>query len=66
VGWSSRLAGVLAFFHVTGRTTICSTWQRLHPDALREFVLDRLTADPAVVQAATSLILEHVRGTTGV
>ncbi|HET6989245.1 MAG TPA: hypothetical protein VFI00_21640 [Kribbella sp.] len=32
------------------------------PDALREFVLDHLTADPAVVHAETSLIFEHVRG----
>ena len=32
-------------------------------DALREFVLDHLTADPAVSHAETSLIFEHVRGT---
>jgi DNA-binding Lrp family transcriptional regulator len=33
------------------------------PDALRDFVLDHLTADPAVIHAETSLIFEHLRGT---
>ena len=46
------LPGVLSLFHVSAAT----------PDALREFVLDHLTADPAVTHAETSLIFEHIRG----
>jgi DNA-binding Lrp family transcriptional regulator len=61
-----RLPGVLALFHVSGANDYLLHVAAASPDALREFVLDHLTADPAVVHAETSLIFEHVRGTTGV
>jgi DNA-binding Lrp family transcriptional regulator len=61
-----RLPGVLAVFHVSGANDYLLHVAAASPGALREFVLDHLTADPAVVQAETSLIFEPVRGTTGV
>ncbi|WP_344211925.1 Lrp/AsnC family transcriptional regulator [Kribbella sancticallisti] len=57
-----RLPGVLALFHVTGVNDYLLHVAAASPDALREFVLDYLTADPAVSHAETSLIFEHVRG----
>jgi DNA-binding Lrp family transcriptional regulator len=56
-----RLPGVVAVYHVSGATDYV-----LHvavPDAaaLRDFVLDHVTSNPAVAHAETSLIFEHVR-----
>ena len=56
------LPGVLSLFHVSGANDYLLHVSAASPDALREFVLDHLTADPAVVHAETSLIFEHVRG----
>jgi DNA-binding Lrp family transcriptional regulator len=57
------LPGVLALFHVSGANDYLLHVSAATPDALREFVLDHLTADPAVVHAETSLIFEHIRAT---
>ncbi|MGW6197404.1 Lrp/AsnC family transcriptional regulator [Kribbella sp. NPDC055110] len=57
-----RLPGVLSLFHVSGANDYLLHVSAATPDALREFVLDHLTADPAVSHAETSLIFEHVRG----
>ncbi|GAA1602366.1 Lrp/AsnC family transcriptional regulator [Kribbella hippodromi] len=57
-----RLPGVLSLFHVSGANDYLLHVAAATPDALREFVLDHLTADPAVSHAETSLIFEHVRG----
>ncbi|MEV5960499.1 Lrp/AsnC family transcriptional regulator [Kribbella sp. NPDC051952] len=59
------LPGVLSLFHVSGANDYLLHVSAASPDGLREFVLDHLTADPAVVHAETSLIFEHVRGTNG-
>src|SRR5215211_7659675 len=56
------LPGVLSLFHVSGANDYLLHVTAASPDELREFVLDHLTADPAVVHAETSLIFEHVRG----
>jgi DNA-binding Lrp family transcriptional regulator len=56
-----RLPGVLSLFHVSGANDYLLHVAAESPDALRDFVLDHLTADPAVVHAETSLIFEHVR-----
>ncbi|MFF0265890.1 Lrp/AsnC family transcriptional regulator [Kribbella sp. NPDC004536] len=56
------LPGVLSLFHVSGANDYLLHVAATTPDALREFVLDHLTADPAVSHAETSLIFEHVRG----
>ncbi|HEY3512843.1 MULTISPECIES: Lrp/AsnC family transcriptional regulator [Kribbella] len=56
-----RLPGVLSLFHVSGANDYLLHVSASTPDALREFVLDHLTADPAVTHAETSLIFEHVR-----
>ncbi|MFC0624871.1 Lrp/AsnC family transcriptional regulator [Kribbella deserti] len=57
------LPGVLALFHLSGANDYLLHVAAESPDALRDFVLDHLTADPAVVHAETSLIFEHVPGT---
>jgi DNA-binding Lrp family transcriptional regulator len=57
------LPGVLSLFHVSGANDYLLHVSAATPDALREFVLDHLTADPAVSHAETSLIFEHIRGT---
>ncbi|TWD80445.1 AsnC family transcriptional regulator [Kribbella amoyensis] len=56
------LPGVLALFHVSGANDYLLHVAAESPDALRDFVLDHLTADPAVSHAETSLIFEHLRG----
>ncbi|HSK27683.1 MAG TPA: Lrp/AsnC family transcriptional regulator [Jiangellales bacterium] len=61
-GTAPGLPGVVAVYHVSGATDYV-----LHvavPDAaaLRDFVLDHVTSNPAVAHAETSLIFEHVRG----
>jgi DNA-binding Lrp family transcriptional regulator len=56
------LPGVLSVFHVSGANDYLLHVSAASPDALREFVLDHLTADPAVSHAETSLIFEHARG----
>jgi DNA-binding Lrp family transcriptional regulator len=56
------LPGVLSLFHVSGANDYLLHVSAATPDALREFVLDHLTADPAVSHAETSLIFEHIRG----
>ncbi|WP_328989889.1 Lrp/AsnC family transcriptional regulator [Kribbella sp. NBC_01245] len=58
-----ELPGVLALFHLSGANDYLLHVAAESPDALRDFVLDHLTADPAVVHAETSLIFEHVPGT---
>ena len=57
------LPGVLSLFHVSGANDYLLHVSAASPDALREFVLDHLTADSAVAHAETSLIFEHVRAT---
>jgi DNA-binding Lrp family transcriptional regulator len=57
-----KLPGVLSLFHVSGANDSLLHVSAATPDALREFVLDHLTADPAVSHAETSLIFEHIRG----
>jgi DNA-binding Lrp family transcriptional regulator len=56
------LPGVLSLFHVSGANDYLLHVSAASPNALREFVLDHLTADPAVSHAETSLIFEHIRG----
>ena len=58
------LPGVLSLFHVSGANDYLLHVSAATPDALREFVLDHLTADPAVSHAETSLIFEHIRAMT--
>jgi len=58
------LPGVVALFHVSGADGYLLHVAVADSDALRDFVLDHLTGHPAVVHAETSLIFEHVRGTT--
>jgi DNA-binding Lrp family transcriptional regulator len=60
---ATRLPGVLALFHVSGANDYLLHVAVASSDALRDFVLDHLTTDPAVVHAETSLIFEHVRVT---
>jgi DNA-binding Lrp family transcriptional regulator len=57
-----QLPGVLMVFHLTGATDFL-IWAAA-PDAqqLREFVVEHLTTNPAVVHAETSLIYEFHRG----
>src|SRR3954466_4580315 len=55
------LPGVLSLFHVSGANDYLLHVSAATPDALREFVLDHLTADPPVSHAETSLIFEHIR-----
>lgn len=57
-----RLPGVLSVFHVAGANDYLLHVATRDADALREFVLDHLTAHPGVTHAETSLIFEHVRG----
>jgi DNA-binding Lrp family transcriptional regulator len=56
-----RLPGVLSVFHVAGADDFLMHVAAPTSDALRDFVLDHLTTDPAVRHAETSLIFEHVR-----
>ncbi len=57
-----QLPGVLSLFHVAGVNDYLLHVATRDADALREFVLDHLTAHPGVTHAETSLIFEHVRG----
>lgn len=57
-----RLPGVLGVFHVAGEDDYVLHVAAEDAEALRDFVLDHLTAHPLVRHAETSLIFEHVRG----
>ncbi|MGA5699184.1 Lrp/AsnC family transcriptional regulator [Peterkaempfera bronchialis] len=56
------LPGVLAVFHVSGPDDYLLHVAAPDTVALRDFVLEHLTAHPAVQQARTSLIFGQVRG----
>lgn len=56
-----RLPGVLALFHLSGADDYLLHVAMESTDALRDFVLDHLTADRAVTHAETSMVFEHVR-----
>ena len=56
------LPGVLAVYHVTGGTDYLLHVAMRDTDALRQFVLDQVAAQPSVAHAETSLIFEHIRG----
>ena len=54
--------GVIAAYHVAGENDFLVHVCAESPHALRDFVLDRLTGMPGIVQAQTSLIFERLRG----
>lgn len=57
-----RLPGVLAAYHLAGADDYLLHVAVSDTDALRDFVLDHLTAHPAVAHTETSLIFGHFRG----
>jgi DNA-binding Lrp family transcriptional regulator len=57
-----RLPGVLSLFHVAGSNDYLLHVAVPGPDALRDFVLNHLTARPSVRHAETSLIFERKDG----
>ncbi|GGJ97309.1 hypothetical protein GCM10010123_29140 [Pilimelia anulata] len=59
---AQSLPGVLALYHVTGRTDYLLHVAVADADALRDFVTDALLGEPDVAHAETSLIFEHLRG----
>ncbi|MFG1777398.1 Lrp/AsnC family transcriptional regulator [Micromonospora sp. NPDC049051] len=59
---SVRLPGVVAVFHVAGAEDYVLHVRAASADALRDFVLDHLAVDPAVLHTQTSLIFEQARG----
>jgi DNA-binding Lrp family transcriptional regulator len=56
------LPGVLSAFHVSGANDYLLHVAAADSDALREFVLAHVTAQPAVAHVETSIIFEHIRG----
>jgi DNA-binding Lrp family transcriptional regulator len=58
---AARLPGVLAVFHISGVNDYLLHVAAGSTAELRDFVLDHLTASPAVAHAETSIIFEHVR-----
>jgi DNA-binding Lrp family transcriptional regulator len=58
------LPGVVGMFHVSGADDYLLHVAVPDADALRDFVLDHLTGHPAVGHTETSVIFEHVRGTS--
>lgn len=58
----AELPGVIAAFHVAGENDFLIHVCAPDPHGLRDFVLDRLTTRPGVVQAQTSLIFERIAG----
>lgn len=61
-GGIPRLPGVVAAYHLSGADDYLLHVAVADTDALRDFVLDHLTAHPAVQHTETSLIFGHVRG----
>lgn len=59
------LPGVLSVFHVAGRNDYLLHVAAQSPDALRDFVVEHLSSHPAVAHAETSLVFEHLPGTSG-
>ena len=59
------LPGVLSVFHVAGRNDYLMHVAARSPDALRDFVVEHLSSHPAVAHAETSLVFEHLPGTSG-
>ncbi|WP_042418537.1 Lrp/AsnC family transcriptional regulator [Streptacidiphilus anmyonensis] len=57
-----RLPGVIAAYHLSGADDYLLHVAVPDTDALRDFVLDHLTAHPAVAHTETSLIFGHMRG----
>jgi DNA-binding Lrp family transcriptional regulator len=57
-----RLPGVLSVYHVAGGDDYLLHVAVESAEALGEFVLDHLTAHPAVRHTQTSLIFAHLRG----
>jgi DNA-binding Lrp family transcriptional regulator len=58
---AARLPGVLSVFHISGVNDYLLHVAAGSTAELRDFVLDHLTASPAVAHAETSIIFEHVR-----
>jgi DNA-binding Lrp family transcriptional regulator len=56
------LPGVLAMFHMAGSDDYLLHVGVAGPEALRDFVVDNLTAHPAVAQTRTNLIFEQIPG----
>jgi DNA-binding Lrp family transcriptional regulator len=56
------LPGVLAAYHLAGADDYLLHVAVADTDALRDFVLEHLTAHPAVAHTETSLIFGHMRG----
>ncbi|MEY9967239.1 DNA-binding Lrp family transcriptional regulator [Streptacidiphilus sp. MAP12-16] len=61
-GGIPRLPGVVAAYHLAGADDYLLHVAVADTDALRDFVLDHLTAHPAVAHTETSLIFGHLRG----
>ena len=59
----ARLPGVLNVFFLAGSDDFQIHVAATSPDALREFVVQHLSASRQVASTETSLIFEHVRGT---
>ena len=59
---SVRLPGVISVFHVAGAEDYVLHVRAASADALRDFVLDHLAVDQAVLHSQTSLIFEQARG----
>ncbi len=59
------LPGVLSVFHVAGRNDYLMHVAAESPNALRDFVVEHLTSHPAIAHAETSLVFEHLPGTSG-
>lgn len=57
-----HLPGVLAVFHMAGSDDYLLHVAVADPEALRCFVVDHLTAHPAVAQTRTNLVFERVPG----
>jgi DNA-binding Lrp family transcriptional regulator len=58
----AKLPEAIQSFHVSGTDDFLVHVAVRDPDALRQFVLNSLTADPSVAQAQTHLVFEHQRG----
>jgi DNA-binding Lrp family transcriptional regulator len=57
------LPGVIQVFHVAGQDDYLIHVAAASADALRTFILDRITSHPAVRATHTQLVFEHLRGT---
>ncbi len=60
-----RLPEVVSTFHVAGADDYLLHVAVASSEALRDWVLDHLTTDPAVAHTETNLVFEHRRGHAG-